>query len=106
WFGVEGVAWAYGVALVAGSWLLAIAFQIGSDVRFRELALAEHGWITVVSVGVAAAGHYAWRTSGSDVVWALAIIAVPLVLVVAAWRHPLRAELWVRFAPRLLGEHR
>ena len=102
-FGADGVAWAYCVALAVGSWLLVAVHQKLKGVRFRELALSEHGLLAAASIGVAASGHYVWRSAQIDVaVWA-ALAAAPLALAAVAWRHPLRAEFWAMLVPRPLG---
>lgn len=104
YFGADGVAWAYFIALALGSWLLVMIYQKRNDVYLRELALLEHGWLLVASIAVAVVGHYAWRSMQTDtLIWVLMGIAT-LSLVIVAWRHPLYAVFRAKLIPRAFQE--
>jgi O-antigen/teichoic acid export membrane protein len=105
-FGPAGVIGAYIAALVTGSWLLVVAFQLRSGIPIRHLALGEQVPLAIVCFALIAGAHLApamARQSETGVL--LVTAAAPLLLAIPVWRHPLRKALWKRYrAPDFLGQ--
>jgi len=91
--GSDGVAWAYGVALAAGSWLLIIAFQLRGNIHLKDLRLFEHRWLAVSSVTLGLFGYWSWHANFGGAYFWLLLSGLHMLLIATVWCHPLRAEL-------------
>lgn len=98
-FGAEGVAWSYAAALVAGSWLLVFSYQRRAGIGLRHLRLEDSGWLAVTGLTAVAGGQLVWAETDDALVRFSVLIVASLLVVAAAWRHPVRGLLWHRVVP-------
>lgn len=93
-YGAHGVALAYVIAVVTGSWALIAAFQRRNGLDWRFGFTREYLGLAVVCAAVAALG---WieplrPSTGNSVTLAAGLLLPPLALSVAAWFHPMRSR--------------
>lgn len=99
WFGNQwgmwGVATAYVLALVVGSWVLVIAYQKRSRISWRGLGLGESVYLLFVGSMASAASFYAWiALAPTEMGIAMLVASVStFALILAAWLHPMRVRL-------------
>lgn len=104
-FGAEGVAWAYAVALVTGSWLLVFAYQRRAGIGFRSMGWEGSGWLAVTGLIAVAGTHLVCAVTDDALVRFSGSLVASLFVMAAAWRHPVRDLLWHRVVPvfRVVG---
>jgi len=97
-FGAAGVAWAYAISLVVGSWLLIAVFHRLHGVSWRALAPREYTGIVAVCIAVLAFPSLNTRMGIADENLRLALVLLlpPSMMAAAVWFHPLRKHLWMR----------
>jgi O-antigen/teichoic acid export membrane protein len=100
-FGAPGVAWAYALALVAGSWFLLGLFRRRHGMAGDTVLSVEHLPLAAVCAAAVLWGWLDPSTARSPEAIRLApSLALVLAIAVAVWRHPARKAMWDRmFVP-------
>lgn len=100
-FGADGVVFAYAVAVVTGSGILIAIFQQKNGLGWHDSVAPEHFWLIAACIAVAGFGLLYPVGPDSSLVSLITVrVLVPVVFIgVAAWRHPLRREIyrWFKF---------
>lgn len=97
-YGGVGVAWAYALALVTGSWLLLVLFRRRHGTAWEAAPASDHLPLAAIC---AAAFLYGWADAGlgggrGELHRVVALGVIPAALVLAVWRHPARRAVWQR----------
>jgi O-antigen/teichoic acid export membrane protein len=100
--GAPGVAWAYVVALIAGSWLLLALFRRRHAMAWESILSVEHVPLaTVCSLALLVGWLDPWTAGGRDILrLAFIVVLIPLAMILAMWRHPARKVIWARLFVR------
>lgn len=100
-YGAVGVALGYALALMMGSLLLIVVFQMRHAIRWRELMLVEHLPLAAVFLAISLFGGVGFDLIKTDwgayTRWSVTVILPLLALSVVLWAHPLRGALWGRY---------
>ncbi len=92
-FGMDGVAWAYAVSLLVGSWFLIAAFQRSKGFLGNAFCLHEFKWLIVTCLFVIGASHIVNQVAPTrTLIFAYALAAI-IVLAIVSWMHPIRREI-------------
>jgi len=93
-FGGTGVVLGFVLALIVGSSVTAVAYQREHEIRFSELV--DHASVRLGAIGISCLALMWVILESTGVSWAMAIAAptiMGLVLLLPAWRHPIRIEI-------------
>ncbi|HGX93493.1 MAG TPA: hypothetical protein ENK35_09285 [Candidatus Tenderia sp.] len=104
-FGAEGIAWAYALALMVGSAVLVLVYQIREAISLRALGLQVSTAMAIASAIAVTVSNWLWAGGLGDDPLLLCVSAIGLSLVVAGatWFHPSRREIWAWASPVLKG---
>jgi O-antigen/teichoic acid export membrane protein len=100
--GAPGVAWAYGLALVGGSWLLLVLFRRRHAMAWETALSVEHLPLAAVCLAALLSGWMEpWTVSRYEILHlAVTVVLIPAAMVVMMWRHPARKVIWDRLLVR------
>lgn len=104
-YGAKGVAFGYAIALVTGSWLLIITFQLKYSISWRSLVFKDHFGLAIVCLAILFLGSVDLESlimCNDYVQWGV-IVVIPLILLsIANWYHPQRQSVWRSIKRQLL----
>lgn len=93
-YGAQGVAIAYAIALIAGSWMLITVYQLRNGLGWLNGLAREDVGLAVACLAVAAFGCLVplRPSAGEPFVLAVGLLLPPLVLGLVVWFHPVRRQ--------------
>jgi len=97
-FGGQGVAIGFALALVIGSSAVTINYHLKNEIPFIELASKQHHWLFMASLMGPICTWWAYsefrERLGLGVLAVISVILIICIILPAFWTHPIRRKMW------------